>query len=64
MLFPAHLGFGDLTLGNHKKGGGIVSAKGTHLINQFDHFCCQALKMKDADEGYGAGLFGDDDEDT
>jgi hypothetical protein len=24
----------------------------------------EALKMKDADEGYGAGLFGDDDEDT
>jgi hypothetical protein len=24
----------------------------------------EALKMKDADEGYGAGLFGDDDEET
>lgn len=24
----------------------------------------EALKMKDADEYYGAGLFGDDDEDT
>ena len=24
----------------------------------------EALKMKDADEGYGSGLFGDDDEDT
>ena len=24
----------------------------------------EALKMKDADEGYGAGLFGDADEDT
>ena len=24
----------------------------------------EALKMRDADEGYGSGLFGDDDEDT
>jgi hypothetical protein len=24
----------------------------------------EALKMKDADEGYGSGLFGDDDEET
>jgi hypothetical protein len=24
----------------------------------------EALKMKDGDEGYGSGLFGDDDEDT
>ena len=24
----------------------------------------EALKMKDADEGYGEGLFGDDDEET